>query len=399
VGNAPVHDVELARWAAHGNHNAFGMLFERHLVAVYEAAWDVVRDREIAAEIARDTFNDAWNDVTELPPEAFVDELLDLARHNAFSWLTANPGIAGPEVAFHTDPTEPLDGGPPPPATAPSLGPVLRTRIVSWLEVQGIPVRVKAQEAGAPTGPVSAAGPRPAAYAMSRWDPIMYRLSGLFERTGPRVGAAALAVAVLAVAGFVVVGRGGGGGADDTEFETTSETGNAGNAGGTDPDDRAAGADDPDEASSTTTTGEATTTTTSPGASTTTAGNASVRAPGTTRPASGGGGGSPTTATPTTAKPSPATTAAPSVPTILEFDGYTTGQGSCPSGQVNFVMHWRTAQATWIWVHTEGAVWEDIDWSQRPNGSTSRCTTSGTKWYLEIRRDGDWLEDTATTYV
>ena len=72
-GNAPVDDIELARWAAHGNHSAFGMLFDRHLVAVYEAAWEVVQDPELAAEITRDTFVDAWDAIAELPAEAFVE--------------------------------------------------------------------------------------------------------------------------------------------------------------------------------------------------------------------------------------------------------------------------------------------------------------------------------------
>jgi len=360
-GNAPVDDIELARWAAHGNHSAFGMLFDRHLVAVYEAAWEVVQDPELAAEITRDTFVDAWDAIAELPAEAFVEQLLDLARHNAFAWLTANPG--GPVDA--------------PPLPAPSLGPGLRTRIVGSLDALGVPVRVKAQDgSGAPTGPP------PAELVMSRWDPIVYRLSGLFARTGARVaGVAVLAVVVLAAGAVAVASRGGGGGADDTSLETASDV-EPGNA-----------ADEP--SSTTSTTASTTTTTTAP--PTTTASSAAVRGTSTTtRPAPATS--APTTP-PTTSRPTPATTATPSVPTILEFDGYTTGQGGCPAGNVNFVMHWKTVQATWIWVHTEGARWEDVDWSQRPDGSTSRCTTYGTKWYLEIRREGDWLEDTAITYV
>ena len=93
-------------------------------------------------------------------------------------------------------------------------------------------------------------------------------------------------------------------------------------------------------------------------------------------------------------KSQPTTTPPPSVPTILEFTGRLSGK--CQDGRDWLVMSWRTVQSTWVWVHTEGAVWEDVP---GPDGSTGRCTTKGTKWYLEIRRDGDWLEDTASVYA
>ena len=102
MGNTFVHDAAdaaLAGAAADGNRDAFGLLFERHLPAVFDAAWHVLHDREVAAEIARDTFAAAWRHIDAVPPEAFAESLLDSAHHKAGVWLEANPQAAATAAA------------------------------------------------------------------------------------------------------------------------------------------------------------------------------------------------------------------------------------------------------------------------------------------------------------
>ncbi|HEY8546152.1 MAG TPA: hypothetical protein VIL36_13930, partial [Acidimicrobiales bacterium] len=120
-------DEALARLAAGGDADAFAQLFDRHLAAVFRAAWSVLRDRAVAAEIARDTFAAAWPQIGAVPAAEVADSLVESATRKAEAWLDENPqGRAVVEAS-------------PDDATPPSLGPVLRARIVTALEVQGVP--------------------------------------------------------------------------------------------------------------------------------------------------------------------------------------------------------------------------------------------------------------------
>lgn len=339
LGNIGVHGSD-------GDRAAFAEVFDRHLPAVFAAAWAVLHDRAVAAEITRDTFAAAWARGGRAEAADPADSLTASARRHAEAWLDENP--QGRAVA---------DG--PAGADPPALGPVLRARIVTALEVQGVPTRVAT---GTPD-----------------------RQQG--RRPSLRATAVGLGVTLVALVGGATVALTGGGGdparSDDDAVETAA----------------AEPAPDPDDDPAPTTSTADTTTTTTPAPTTS----------GTSPPADHDDEApSPTLAVapattappppPPTTAPRPVTTAppAPTVPTILEFSGYSSGRSDCPSGQVRFHMSWRSVESTWVWVHTEGAVWEDV---AAPDGSTSRCTTSGTLWYLEIRRDGDWLEDTATLRV
>lgn len=158
------------RAAARGSGDAFGQLFEHYLPAVFEAAWVVLRDREEAARIARDTFVDAWAGVAQLPADSVAQWLLDGARDRAVDWLRDND----PERVV-----VPLAPDAPPPA---SVGPVLRSRIVSSLELRGVPTRArtipvgKARRRRQPQAPPAAApipqGPPDRAEAAGAAPPI-----------------------------------------------------------------------------------------------------------------------------------------------------------------------------------------------------------------------------------
>lgn len=136
MGDRGTQDAALVRAAARGNADAFGQLFEHHLAAVFEAAWVVLRDREEAARVARDTFVDAWADVADLPADSVGAWLLDGARDRAVDWLRVN------------DPDRtvvPLATDAPPPA---GIGPVLRSRIVASLELRSVPTKGRVMTAG-----------------------------------------------------------------------------------------------------------------------------------------------------------------------------------------------------------------------------------------------------------
>lgn len=107
-----------------------GDLFDRHLDAVFLAAWYVVRDREVAAEVTRATFADAWSELGSMPAEEHEAWLLDCAHILAIDWLRLHdPARLDPENAAWAFPEV---GRPEPP------GPVMRARIVAALEMSGI---------------------------------------------------------------------------------------------------------------------------------------------------------------------------------------------------------------------------------------------------------------------
>lgn len=146
------------RSAARGSGDAFGQLFEHYLAAVFESAWVVLRDREEAARIARDTFVDAWADVSQLPADSVAQWLLDGARDRAVDWLRVND----PERVV-----PPLAPDAPPPA---GVGPVLRSRIIASLELRGVPTRARAIPVGKARRRRQPKAP-PAAAPIPQWPP------------------------------------------------------------------------------------------------------------------------------------------------------------------------------------------------------------------------------------
>jgi RNA polymerase sigma-70 factor (ECF subfamily) len=380
-GNADVHDEALARAAAGGDRDAFGTLFERHLPAVFAAAWLVLHDRAVAAEIARDTFIGAWKHAGAVTPVAFSDSLVASAVHKAHAWLDENP--QGLDIA-----NAPITDDPP------NIGPVLRARIVTALEVQGIPTKPAGQ---APAPQIDLGPSRSAREGLKqRLDGAFggprARLATLFGNSRARLGIVGAAAAVLVVGGVVVISNDAGGSSPDDDIETA-----AGDQPGDNTDKDARDLEwQPMPEDATTTSSAPSSSSSSSIASSVTSEATTPTQPARSRPTTSvtSPPATPAPTTPPTQPPAPPTTAQSTVPTILEFTGYISGK--CENGQDRLVMSWKTAQSTWVWVHTEGAVWEDVS---GPNGSTSRCTTKGTKWYLEIRRDGDWLEDTATIYA
>ena len=364
-GNADVHDEVLARAAAGGDRDAFATLFERHLTPVFEAAWLVLHDRAVAAEIARDTFAAAWQHAGAVEPAAFADSLVESADHKATAWLNENPQALATANA-------PIPDGPP------GIGPVLRARIVSALEVHGVPTRLRVE--GGPS--------------RERRERVAPRFSGLLAGRA-RLGILGAAAAVLLVAGIVVISDGAGGSDADDDIETA--------AGDEDPKavrdvpwNASSNEDDDDDqdptpstASSTTTTGGTSTTEASDTTEEPTSSTSRPRTTTTTaRPSNPSPTPTPAPTTPTTAPPPP-TTAAPTQPTILEFTARR--DGKCQDGREWVVFTWRAVQATWAWIWPSNAPdpWQDLPGL---NGSTGRCSWPGERWNLSIRRQSDGKE-------
>lgn len=81
-------DAELARRAARGDRDAFGLLFERWFDRSYDVAWHVVHNRDTAAEVAQDAFATAWRQISTLrQPESFGGWLLRITRNRGLNRL------------------------------------------------------------------------------------------------------------------------------------------------------------------------------------------------------------------------------------------------------------------------------------------------------------------------
>lgn len=325
--------------------DVFGALFERHLGEVFATAWQVVRDREVAAEIARDTFADAWG---EHLPEGDVPEwLYDRARARARDWL----GESGAPVALAVARPEP----------PPHIGPVLRARIVTALEVRGVPTRVPAPQ---PTPPPPA--------------PDLGPPEGRATNPATRLAAAAvLAVVVLGLAAVMVLGGGSDGEGDDAA------------------DERKPSARQPERGDDS----GSTTSTAAPGSTTT------VPAPSTTVASSAGDGRPATSAVPPTRPPPPAATVPPAppptespgpAPNILVFWGvYVGGDEQCSGGERMLSMWWNTANTTGVSVWPEGGSPEGV---AVPLGTHGACTWPGTRWYLRATGPGGTHETSFVNY-
>lgn len=370
-GNTDVHDEVLARAAAGGDRDAFGTLFERHLPSVFAAAWLVLHDRVVAAEIARDTFAAAWQHVGAVEPAAFASSLVESADHKATAWLNENPQALA--TANTPIPDEPAN-----------VGPVLRARIVTALEIHGIPTKPRTD---AKPAALLDLGPH-----RDGRERFAQRFSGLLASRARLGILGAAAVVLLVGGGVVVIGDGvGGSSSDDDGIETA--------AADDDPESevrdlpwKPSSSEDDDgdptssTASSTTTTDGTTTTETPDPAGERTPSTSQPRPTTTARPSNPPP--VPTPPTPTTA-PRPPTTPAPTEPTILEFTARR--DGKCQDGREWVVFTWRTVQATWVWIWPSNAPdpWQDVP---GPNGSTGRCSWPGERWNLSIRRQSDGKE-------
>jgi RNA polymerase sigma factor (sigma-70 family) len=111
-------DADLVLAARAGDTDAFGILFDRWFDRVWDVAWHVVRDREVAAEVAQDVFLVAWQRMDDLrEPAAFGGWLLRTSRNRALNRLererrsTPAGGTGDPLMAA-------LPGRDPDPATA-----------------------------------------------------------------------------------------------------------------------------------------------------------------------------------------------------------------------------------------------------------------------------------------
>ncbi|QYG91487.1 sigma-70 family RNA polymerase sigma factor [Iamia sp. SCSIO 61187] len=84
----PVDDAELVRAAQAGDGQAFGVLFDRWSVRVLDVAFRIVRDREVAAEVAQDAFLAAWTGLDRLEQvESFGGWVLRIGRNRALNRL------------------------------------------------------------------------------------------------------------------------------------------------------------------------------------------------------------------------------------------------------------------------------------------------------------------------
>lgn len=85
---ARVDDAALVRAAQAGDGQAFGALFDRWSARVVDVAYRIVRDREVAAEVAQDAFLAAWTGLDRLQQaESFGGWVLRIGRNKALNRL------------------------------------------------------------------------------------------------------------------------------------------------------------------------------------------------------------------------------------------------------------------------------------------------------------------------
>jgi RNA polymerase sigma factor (sigma-70 family) len=81
-------DADLVLATRAGDADAFGILFDRWFDRVWDVAWHIVRDREVAAEVAQDAFLAAWQGIDDVrEPAAFGGWLLRTSRNRALNRL------------------------------------------------------------------------------------------------------------------------------------------------------------------------------------------------------------------------------------------------------------------------------------------------------------------------
>ena len=81
-------DAALVVAARGGDQQAFGRLFDRWFDPVHDIAWRIVRDRDVAAEVAQDVFLVAWQGLGDLEqPGSFGGWVRRIARNRALNRL------------------------------------------------------------------------------------------------------------------------------------------------------------------------------------------------------------------------------------------------------------------------------------------------------------------------
>jgi RNA polymerase sigma factor (sigma-70 family) len=105
-----VDDAALVRAAQAGDGQAFGVLFDRWSTRVVDVAHRIVRDREVAAEVAQDAFLAAWTGLARLEQaESFGGWVLRIARNRALNRLERERRSI-PVAPVGEETTEMLDG-------------------------------------------------------------------------------------------------------------------------------------------------------------------------------------------------------------------------------------------------------------------------------------------------
>lgn len=81
-------DAQLIEAIKHSDHVAFEVFFRRHFEAVYQSIWQLIRNDEVANDLAQETFVKAWEKRQALDPEKSSKAFLQaIARNQALSWL------------------------------------------------------------------------------------------------------------------------------------------------------------------------------------------------------------------------------------------------------------------------------------------------------------------------
>jgi hypothetical protein len=333
-----------------GDDAAFEALFERHLDAVFEAAWNVTRERWMAADVTLETFAAAWQDLDLLPADDVAEALVDEAwrrahgrRPEAGYDTGTRIRVAGDGGADGRDASADDGAG----VGSPNLGPVLRARIVSALQSRGVPLT--------PERPVHFASTSGSGGGGRRW---LLRLG---------------AAAVLVVAGVLAVLAVDGDDSDELAIDDFV-------AEDTYDDQRDDRADDHRDLDAD---GDDTTPTTSGDdtSSTTAEPTTTVEATTTTEPESEEPPPSdpaPTTTTTTAPPPSTTTTAPPPRPVINSFDGW--WDDWCGNGRIVVELTWDSRHATSATLRPRGGE----TFSVPVDGNFSACAPRDLEWVLTV---------------
>ncbi len=138
---------DLLRRARSGDRNAFDRLVERHLRAVWQVAWRLVRNADDAEDVAQETFLTAWRGIGEFRGDAaFATWLHRIATTRALNHLDraaermkrASRPIEGPDP----DPAAERAAGPREPGPLARLGSELFARVLDET-LEGTRVRVE----------------------------------------------------------------------------------------------------------------------------------------------------------------------------------------------------------------------------------------------------------------
>ncbi|HEV2884713.1 MAG TPA: sigma-70 family RNA polymerase sigma factor [Pyrinomonadaceae bacterium] len=123
---------DLVARARAGDHEAFGLLFERHANHVLGFLFHLIGQREVAEELTQETFVRAYRGLPEFRDESkFSTWLFGIARNTAREWLRSQAGRDGNAPADLESLPQP-DGLPSP--VDELLGKELNTAILGALE-------------------------------------------------------------------------------------------------------------------------------------------------------------------------------------------------------------------------------------------------------------------------